>query len=83
MLERLIRFYGGDMQGFLASYLERSVETFTQRHEALQEQFMKFVSDNPVADLTRRNLALWENMQEQLLDTWNRATQNNNDEEEK
>jgi len=83
LLERLIRFYGGEMQGFLASYLERSVETFSLRHEALQEQFMRFVSENPVADLTRRNLALWDKMQERLMDAWNNAPQKPDDDEEK
>lgn len=83
LLERLIRFYGGEMQGFLASYLERSVEAFTRRHEALQEQFMRFVSENPVTDLTRRNLAIWEKMQEQLMEAWNRAPQKDEDEDKK
>lgn len=82
LLEQLIRFYGGEMQGFLATYLERSVTAFAKRHEALQEQFLRFVRDNPVADLTRRNLTFWEGMQEQLMDAWNRAPQNEKDKNE-
>jgi polyhydroxyalkanoate synthesis repressor PhaR len=81
LLEQLIRFYGGEMQSFLASYLERSVEAFSQRHEALQKQFIRFVTENPVADLTRRNMALWEQLQEQLLSAWDRAPQKPEDEE--
>ena len=81
LLEQLIRFYGGEMQGFLASYLERSVEVFSQRHEALQAQFMRFVTENPVADLTRRNMALWEKLQEQLMSAWDRAPQKPDDDE--
>jgi polyhydroxyalkanoate synthesis repressor PhaR len=79
LLEHLIRFYGGEMQGFLASYLERSVEAFASRHEALREQFVRFVSENPMTELTRRNLALWEQLQNQLLDVWNRAPQKDDD----
>ena len=83
LLEQLIRFYGGEMQGFLASYLERSVAAFASRHEALREQFLRFVSENPMAELTRRNLALWEQLQGQMLDAWVRAPQKDEDDEEK
>ena len=81
LLEQLIRFYGGEMQGFLANYLERSVDAFSNRHEALREQFMRFVSENPVTELTRRNLALWEKMQNQMLDAWVKAPHKDKDEE--
>ena len=81
LLEQLIRFYGGEMQGFLANYLERSVEAFSNRHEALREQFVRFVSENPVTELTRRNLALWEKMQNQMLDAWIKAPHKDKDEE--
>ena len=83
LLEQLIRFYGGEMQGFLANYLERSVEAFSSRHEALREQFMRFVSENPVTELTRRNLALWEKMQNQMLDAWVKAPHKENDDDKK
>lgn len=81
LLEQLIRFYGGEMQGFLSNYLERSVEAFSNRHEALREQFVRFVSENPVTELTRRNLALWEKMQNQMLDTWVKAPHKDKDED--
>jgi polyhydroxyalkanoate synthesis repressor PhaR len=81
LLEQLIRFYGGEMQGFLSNYLERSVEAFSNRHEALREQFVRFVSENPVTELTRRNLALWEKMQNQMLDAWVKAPHKDKDEE--
>jgi polyhydroxyalkanoate synthesis repressor PhaR len=82
LLEQLIRFYGGEMQGFLASYLERSVEAFSRRHEALQAQFVRFLSENPVTDMTRRNLAFWEKMQERMIDTFNSASQKDPDGED-
>ena len=83
LLEQLIRFYGGEMQGFLANYLERSVETFASRHDALREQFLRFVSENPMAELTRRNLALWEKLQGQMLDVWSGASQKDEDSSDK
>ena len=79
LLEQLIRFYGGEMQGFLPNYLERSVEVFASRHDALRGQFLRFVSENPMAELTRRNLALWEKLQGQMLDVWSGASQKDKD----
>ena len=59
MLESIIRFYGNAMQGFLASFLEKSVETFLHQQDNLQAQISKIVSSTPIAtmaDLTRSNL---------------------------
>ena len=55
--------------------------SFSNRHEALREQFMRFVSENPVTELTRRNLALWEKMQNQMLDAWVKAPHKDKDED--
>jgi polyhydroxyalkanoate synthesis repressor PhaR len=38
-LRQLIRFYGDSMQSFLPSYLELSLNTFTQQQEQLRKQF--------------------------------------------
>ena len=83
LLEQLIRFYGGEMQGFLSNYLWRSVEAFASRHEALREQFLRFVAENPVTELTRRNLALWEKLQSQVFEAWTRAPQKDDDRPDK
>jgi polyhydroxyalkanoate synthesis repressor PhaR len=37
LLEQLIRFYGGAMQDFLATYLERSVGAFVDQQQSFQE----------------------------------------------
>jgi polyhydroxyalkanoate synthesis repressor PhaR len=75
VLESLIRFYGNQLQGFLATYLERSVETFLQQQEIMQTQLSKVASTSPLAatmtELTRSNLELWAKMQESLLNSWN------------
>ncbi|HVN42045.1 MAG TPA: polyhydroxyalkanoate synthesis repressor PhaR [Steroidobacteraceae bacterium] len=57
VLEAIIRFYGNSMQGFLASFLERSIETFLSQQEMLQAQFSKIVANTPfatVAEVTER-----------------------------
>ena len=56
VLESIIRFYGNSMQGFLASFLEKSIETFLHQQENLQAQISKIVANTPLAtmaDLTR------------------------------
>jgi polyhydroxyalkanoate synthesis repressor PhaR len=70
LLEALIRFYGNALQGFLSSYLEKSVETFMRQQEAMQTQFARMVSGGPLgamSELTRQNLELWTKMQESML----------------
>ena len=70
MLEAIIRFYGNSMQGFLASFLEKSVETFLHQQESLQAQISKMVANTPlatVADLTRQNIEALAKVQESML----------------
>ena len=70
VLESIIRFYGSSMQGFLASFLEKSIETFLRQQDTLQSQLSKMVANTPlatVADLTRQNLETLSKMQETLL----------------
>jgi polyhydroxyalkanoate synthesis repressor PhaR len=70
VLEAIIRFYGNAMQGFLAGFLEKSVETFLSQQEAVQAQISKIVANTPlatVADMTRQNLETLAKVQESML----------------
>jgi len=70
VLEAIIRFYGNAMQGFLAGFLEKSVETFLSQQEAVQSQISKIVAGTPlatVADMTRQNLEALAKVQESML----------------
>jgi polyhydroxyalkanoate synthesis repressor PhaR len=70
VLEAIIRFYGNALQGFLAGFLEKSIQTFLNQQEALQAQISKIVSNTPlatVADITRQNLEALGKMQESVL----------------
>jgi len=70
VLEAIIRFYGNSMQGILASFLEKSVETFLNQQEALQSQISRIMATTPlstVADLTRQNLETLSKLQESML----------------
>jgi polyhydroxyalkanoate synthesis repressor PhaR len=70
VLESIIRFYGNSMQGMLASFLEKSVETFLVQQDSLQAQLSKMVANTPLAtmaDLTRQNFDALAKMQENVL----------------
>jgi polyhydroxyalkanoate synthesis repressor PhaR len=70
LLESLIRFYGNSLQGFLSTYLEKSVETFMNQQEVVQSQLARMITSAPMAtmsELTRQNLELWTRMQETML----------------
>ena len=54
LLSQMIRSYGGAMQGFMGSYLEKNVEAFQQMQKALQDQSHKIYGDN-----SRASQDLW------------------------
>jgi polyhydroxyalkanoate synthesis repressor PhaR len=61
-LRQLIRFYGDQMQAFLPSYLELSLDSFIRQQERLRSQF---ASMNPAGigayeEQIRQNLALFD-----------------------
>jgi len=70
LLESLIRFYGNSLQGFLSTYLEKSVETFMRQQEVVQTQLARMMTNAPLSamsELTRQNLEMWTRMQENML----------------
>ena len=86
VLEAIIRFYGNAMQGFLAGFLEKSIEVFLNQQEAIQSQLSKLVSSGPistVADITRQNLETLAKAQESLLGAILPKREKDRDEDEK
>ncbi len=86
VLEAIIRFYGNTMQGFLASFLEKSIETFLNQQEAIQAQISKIVSNTPlasVADRTRQNLEALAKAQESVIGALLSKRDKSRDEDEK
>lgn len=76
VLESLIRFYGNAMQGFLSSYLEKSVETFMHQQDLMQSQIAKLMNNTPLntmAELTRQNLEAWTKMQGNMFSAFKPA----------
>lgn len=65
LLEQLIRFYGGAMQDFLATYLERSVGAFVDQQQTFQQKVLSMMKDTPLAtmgQLAEQNLAMWKDL---------------------
>jgi polyhydroxyalkanoate synthesis regulator protein len=86
VLEAIIRFYGNSLQGYLASFLERSIEIFLNQQEAVQSQLSKIVASTPlaaVADLTRQNLEALAKVQESMLNALMPKRDKDRDEDDK
>ena len=66
MLAQIIRFYGGTMQGLFARYLEESLAMFAQQQPSWQDS----LGAKPLQEMTelaRKNMELWQDMQESFL----------------
>jgi polyhydroxyalkanoate synthesis regulator protein len=61
-LRQLIRFYGDQMQAFLPSYLELSLDSFIRQQERLRSQFstMSPAGIGVYEEQIRQNLALFD-----------------------
>jgi polyhydroxyalkanoate synthesis repressor PhaR len=62
-LRQLIRFYGDQMQAFLPSYLELSLDSFIRQQERLRSQFATISPAAGLAtyeDTIRQNLAMFD-----------------------
>ncbi len=69
LLSQLIRFYGDSMQGFMGSYLDRSMQTFLDQQAQFRQQMGGMLGQTPWAlmnQLTERNMQLWQEFQKSL-----------------
>lgn len=69
MLSQLIRFYGDSLQGFMGSYLERSMQTFLEQQHQFRQQMGSMVGQTPwtaLNQITERNMAMWKDFQQNL-----------------
>lgn len=70
LLTEIIRFYGDSLQGYIGSYLERSVDMFIDQQQNLRSQVSNIVGQTPwplLNQITERNLELWKSLQEGIL----------------
>lgn len=79
LLSQLIRFYGDSMQGFMGSYLDRSMQAFLEQQQQFREQMGGMLGQTPWAmmnQLTERNMQLWQEFQKSLVGGMGRSPSN-------
>jgi len=72
LLSQIIRFYGDSMQGFMGSYLERSMQIFLDQQQQFRSQMGAMLGQTPwtlMNQLTERNLQMWKDFQQNLSGT--------------
>lgn len=70
ILTQMIRFYGDSSRGVFTDFLAKSLELFAQQQAVYQEQIQQNVTTNPIntmAEMTKRNLEIWSDVQENFL----------------
>ena len=70
LLSQIIRFYGDSLQGFMGSYLEKSLQIFLDQQQQFRSQLNSILGQTPwsmLNDLTERNMDLWKSLQQGFL----------------
>lgn len=70
LLSQIIRFYGDSLQGFMGSYLERSMQLFLEQQQQFRSQLNSMLGQTPWAmlnQLTERNLDMWKQFQQGVM----------------
>ena len=66
LLTTVIRFYGDSLQGIIGSYLERSIQVFSEQQQQLRGHIGSVVQ-SPwalLSQLTERNMEVWKGLQQ-------------------
>jgi polyhydroxyalkanoate synthesis repressor PhaR len=69
LLSQIIRFYGDSLQGFMGSYLDRSMQSFMEQQAQFRQQVGGALGQTPwtmMNQLTERNMELWQEFQNNL-----------------
>ena len=77
MLTDLIRFYDETVHDVFQSYLDQSLQAFTQQQQVIQQSMEGLVGASAVktmSDLAERNVELWMDMQKGFLEAAGLAT---------
>lgn len=66
LLSQVIRFYGDSLQGFMGSYLEKSMHAFLGQQHQFRDQLDDIIGKTPwsvLNEMTERNMELWRSLQ--------------------
>ncbi len=67
LLTTVIRFYGDSLQGIIGSYLERSIQVFSEQQQQLRGTLGNLVVQAPwqlLNQLADRNMEIWKGVQQ-------------------
>lgn len=70
LLSQIIRFYGDSLQGFMGSYLEKSLQIFLDQQQQFRSQLNNMLGQTPwsmLNTMTERNVDMWNSLQEGFL----------------
>ena len=70
LLSQIIRLYGDSLQGFMGTYLDRSMQTFMEQQGQFRKQMGSMLGQTPwsmMNQLTERNMDMWKDFQENLV----------------
>lgn len=70
MLSQLIRFYGDQLQGFMGSYLERSLQGFLDQQQQFRAQLSQLIGNTPLSMLqsvAQRNIDALNKLQQSFF----------------
>jgi polyhydroxyalkanoate synthesis repressor PhaR len=70
LLSQIIRFYGDSLQGFMGSYLEKSLQVFLDQQQQFRSQLNNIMGRTPwsmLNDMTERNMDAWKSVQQGFL----------------
>jgi polyhydroxyalkanoate synthesis repressor PhaR len=70
LLSQVIRFYGDSLQGFMGSYLEKSLQAFLEQSQQFRSQLNSLIGQSPwtmLNEMTERNLEIWKTMQARMM----------------
>jgi polyhydroxyalkanoate synthesis repressor PhaR len=70
LLSQIIRFYGDSLQGFMGSYLEKSLQIFLDQQHQFRSQLDNILGQTPwsmLNNMTERNIDLWNSVQQRFL----------------
>ncbi|MCB1560411.1 MAG: polyhydroxyalkanoate synthesis repressor PhaR [Xanthomonadales bacterium] len=71
LLSQIIRFYGDSLQGFMGSYLDRSMQLFLDQQTQFRSQLNSLLGQTPwtmLNQLTEQNMDMWNSFQKGLLE---------------
>lgn len=74
LLTQVIRFYGDSLQGVIGSYLERSIQLFTEQQQQLRGHLGNLMGQTPWAllnQITERNMEVLKGLQQGLINGLN------------